>query len=93
VSTASFDGGTHIFIKGSGFDEDPQSNGIIFWSNQLNLDIVAPALTLDDQFNSHPLLGTLAYRLPSISDLFGMPKENFDSYWEMTFSLKVMANG
>jgi hypothetical protein len=54
---------------------------------------MAPALTLDDTFNSHPLLGTLAYRLPSVADLFGMPKENFDSYWEMSFQVKVIANG
>lgn len=51
-----------------------------------------PALTEDDAFASQPLLGNIAYRLPSIPHLFGMPGEMFDTYHTMTFWVEVIAN-
>ena len=54
--------------------------------------IPCPPLTEDDAFNSNTIQGTIAYRLPSIDELFGMPYEVFDKYWSMTFHLSVMAN-
>jgi hypothetical protein len=47
-------------------------------------------LSEDDQFNSNPAVGTIAYRLPSLSTLFGKPMEDFDDFDTMTFDLKVI---
>jgi hypothetical protein len=48
-------------------------------------------LSEDDAFNSQPLLGNIAYRIPSVTDLFGMPKDSFDNYETLTFWIEVMA--
>ena len=49
-------------------------------------------LTEDDAFNSQALLGNIAYRLPSIEKLFGMPMEQFDTFQTLTFWVEVLAN-
>jgi len=69
VRWASYAGGTHIFIKGVGLDENPQSNHLRFKSAE-NPDLVVgvPLLTEDDAFNSQPMLGSIAYRLPALVD-------------------------
>lgn len=36
------------------------------------------------------MLGAIAYRLPSIVDLFGLPQSTFDQYWSMTFTLSLV---
>jgi len=51
--------------------------------------LTAPALTEDDAFNSHPILGAIAYRLPSVTTLFGLPGSTFDTYSTLTFYLEV----
>ena len=53
---------------------------------------MAPLLTEDDAFNSHPLLGTIAYRLPSVDKLFGVPMSYLSGYHEMNFTLSVIAS-
>jgi hypothetical protein len=53
---------------------------------------MAPLLTEDDAFNSHPILGSIAYRLPSIDKLFGVPMSYLSGYHEMTFTLSVVAD-
>ena len=89
VDYASFGGGTHIFIKGDAFHEDPQSNMILLESAELGQTVTAPLLSQDDAFNSNPMIGKIAYRLPSMVELFGLPQETFDQYYSMTFTLKV----
>lgn len=80
IPWASFAGGTNIFIKGVGLDENPQSNDVIFFSKEFNEKIPSLPLSEDDAFGSNALLGTLAYRIPSIEELFGQPMNVFDKY-------------
>ena len=54
VLEASFGGGTNVFIKGMGFDENPQSNTIWLFSVEWNINVPAPMLSEDDAFGSHP---------------------------------------
>jgi hypothetical protein len=70
VQYASFGGGTHIFIKGVGLADNAQSNTVVLYSNDFEMDITSTPLTEEDAFNSHPMLGSIAYRLPSIQELF-----------------------
>jgi len=72
--------------------DNPQSNFIWLKSVELDQDIMAPALTEDDAFNSHPILGSLAYRLPALDTLIGVPMNFLDRYDTMTFYLTVMAD-
>ena len=53
---------------------------------------MAPLLTEDDAFNSHPILGTIAYRLPSLDKLIGVPMSYLSGYHEMVFTLSVIAD-
>lgn len=53
---------------------------------------MAPLLTEDDAFNSHPILGSIAYRLPSLEDLLGVPLSYLSGYQSMTFYLTVNAD-
>jgi hypothetical protein len=53
---------------------------------------MAPLLTEDDAFNSHPILGTIAYRLPAIDKLFGVPMSYLSGYTTLTFTLSVISN-
>jgi len=53
---------------------------------------MAPLLTEDDAFNSHPILGTIAYRLPAIDKLFGVPMSYISGYHTLTFDLSVVSN-
>jgi hypothetical protein len=92
VQYASFGGGTHIFIKGLGLAGDPQSNTVVLYSNDFEMDIISTPLTEDDTFNSHPVLGTIAYRLPSVDELFGVPMNFLDQYQKMTFYLSIISN-
>ena len=89
VDWVSFGGATNIFIKGSGFSFDRTSNRIMLESKELGKTILAPLLTEEDAFNSNPVTGKLAYRLPSMPQLIGVGQEKFDQYYEMTFWLSV----
>ena len=53
---------------------------------------MAPPLTEDDAFNSHPILGSIAYRLPSLEELLGVPMSYLSGYQSMTFYLTVLAD-
>jgi hypothetical protein len=37
------------------------------------LEFQAPLLSEDDAFNSHPMLGFITYRLPSLATIMGVP--------------------
>jgi hypothetical protein len=73
IPWASFAGGTNIFIKGVGLAENPQSNDVMFYSKEFDKTFPSLPLSEDDAFGSNAMLGTLAYRIPSIEDLFGVP--------------------
>lgn len=38
-------------------------------SHELGVNVMAPMLSEDDAFNSHPMLGNIAYRLPGLDEL------------------------
>jgi hypothetical protein len=52
VHYASFGGGTMTFIKGVGLIDNPNSNKVLMFSKELNINIQAPALTDEDEFMS-----------------------------------------
>ena len=70
VNYVSFAGGTHIFIKGIGLNFDPEKNAVRFTSHEKQVSFLAPPLSEEDQFNSHPQLGSIAYRIPGIAEIF-----------------------
>jgi hypothetical protein len=81
VAYVSFNGGTHIFIKGVGLNFSPEKNTVRFTSHEQQVSFLAPALSEEDLFNSHPQLGSIAYRIPSITEIFqGIPEKQFDHY-------------
>jgi hypothetical protein len=55
------------------------------------MSVTSTPLTEDDSFNSHPMLGTIAYRLPAIDVLFGIPMNFLDQYQQMNFYLSVIS--
>jgi hypothetical protein len=57
IEPASFGGGTHIFIKGSNFNEDAQSNIIMMYSDEYRVEVPSFPLSDEDAFNSNPKLG------------------------------------
>jgi len=46
-------------------------------------------LSEDDVFNSHPSMGILAYRIPSLTDLFGVPWSVINAFETMSFEIQV----
>ena len=58
-------------------------------SREFGITVPAPILTLDDSFNSNPAIGHLAYRLPTMPELFGLKQVDFDRYWTMQFTVSV----
>ena len=89
IPWASFAGGTHIFIDGTGIAEAPTSNQILLESVEFGQTIPAPGLTEEDAFNSNTMLGSISYRLVDIPTLFGMAKKQFDNFHALTFYLTV----
>ena len=91
MTWASFGGGTNIFIKGDGLNDNPAANTVFLKSNDLSgLEFQCPPLNEDDTFNSNPMLGFITYKLPSLEKLIGVP-EILDSYKIMSFDVYVMA--
>ena len=72
-------GGMEIFIDGAGFDEQAHINTVLF--EELNGDdnrLAGPRLEIDDEIQSAPSLGRLAYTVPSLPELYGgAPMEIF----------------
>jgi len=64
----------------------------VFVSQDFNKDLPCPGLTENDAFGSQPQNGFITYRTPSISTLFGMPKEMFDSYQIMKFEVVLVVH-
>lgn len=84
VPWVSFGGGTHIFIKAVGLVDNPQSHTVWLETKDYNNQLIrSPPLTEDDAFNSQPALGNIAYRLPSLPELFGFPQSKFDKFINM----------
>jgi len=79
-------------VKGVGLAENPQANDVILYSHEFSRKIPSFPLSEDDAFGSNTLLGTIAYRLPSIEDLFGVPMNTFDTYPTLTFTLSLISN-
>ena len=48
-------------------------------------------MTEEDVFNSQPAMGSISYRLPSITSLFNLPAESFDHLTKMNFIVTVHA--
>ena len=59
------------------------------YSFDLDREVVAPLLTDDDAFNSNPMVGHIAYRLPTPGQLFQVPEDLFDNFYDMKFRIKV----
>lgn len=59
----------------------------MLYSHQFKYDLVSLPLSEDDSFNSHASLGHIAYRLPSIDDLFALPYSYLDQYDVYEFTL------
>ena len=64
---------------------------MLLTSTHLNTTLAAPPLSEEDVFNSHPQLGAIAYRLPSISELFQLPGDMFDHFSTLTFYVSVQS--
>ena len=68
--------------------------------NQLRLSCVEnPSIVVfplilseDDVFNSHPALGVLTYRVPSLYSLLGLPQDKVSMFNSLTFILDVVVN-
>ena len=91
VKWASFNGGTHIFFKSVKLNLAPEKNVIWVYSEELKQEIPCPPMTEADVFNSQPAMGSISYRLPSITKLFNLPPESFDHLTKMNFIVSVHA--
>ena len=92
IEWASFNGGTNIFIKGDGLNDNPAANTVFLKSNDLSgLVFQCPPLNEDDTFNSNPMMGFITYRLPSLEKLIGV-QEIIDSFKTMSFDVFVQAS-
>ena len=49
-------------------------------------------LSEDDIFNSHPALGVLSYRVPSLYSLLGLPQDKVSMFNSLTFILDILVN-
>ena len=49
-------------------------------------------LSEDDVFNSHPALGVISYRVPSLYSLLGLPQDKVSMFNSLTFILDVVVN-
>ena len=55
--------------------------------------IVYPLLlSEDDVFNSHPALGILTYRIPSLYNLLGIPQDKVSMFDSLNFILDIVLN-
>jgi hypothetical protein len=62
----------------------------MLYSNEFEMEIASTPLTEEDAFNSHPLLGAIAYRLPSVDELLGVPMNFLDEYQSLTVYVSVL---
>ena len=49
-------------------------------------------LSEDDVFNSHPALGILTYRVPSLYSLLGLPQDKVSMFNSLSFILDIVVN-
>lgn len=49
-------------------------------------------LSEDDVFNSHPALGILTYRVPSLYSLLGLPQDKVSMFKSLSFILDILVN-
>jgi hypothetical protein len=81
----SMAGGLQLFIDGYGFDEEAHVNRVFIQSEE-NPDIVLPGppLNIDDEIQSAPTSGRLAYTLPSLPELYAKPYEFFAAHYALS---------
>ena len=93
IFLASFAGDVNIFIKGAGFAMNSPDNQIRLSCVENPSIVVYPlSLSEDDVFNSHPALGVLSYRVPSLYSLLGLPQDKVSMFNSLTFILDVVVN-
>lgn len=63
---------------------------VMLYSENFEQILMAPPLTEDDAFNSHPMLGSIAYRLPGLDELVGVPMNYLDDFQSMKFYLSIL---
>jgi hypothetical protein len=71
--------------------EDPQSNVVTFWSNDIKQKFLAPRLTEDDAFLSNTPSGVLVYRIPSPHVLMGIDQHQLGLYTTLTMVISIQA--
>lgn len=83
MSCVSMAGGLELFIDGKGFDQEPHINHVLFVPVQSEpTELGLPKLNIDDEIQSAPDLGRLAYTLPAITDVLGgVPIETFNTHY------------
>jgi hypothetical protein len=93
IFLASFAGDVNIFIKGAGFGMNAPDNQIRLSCVENPSIVVFPLLlSEDDVFNSHPALGVISYRVPSLYSLLGLPQDKVSMFNSLTFILDVVVN-
>lgn len=93
IPLASFAGDLNIFIKGAGFTMNAPDNQIRLSCVENPAIVIFPLiLSEDDVFNSHPALGVLSYRVPSLHSLLGLPQDKVSMFSSLTFVLDVVLN-
>lgn len=76
----SMAGGAPIMVKGSGLSDESLTNKVLLSPSWIQgAELVGPPLTENDQFNSAPAAGKLAFTAPSVMDLMGEPIESFNN--------------
>ena len=101
LNHASMVGGMEIFIDGAGFDESANINTVLFKSLQLtDVQLSGTPMDTDDEIQSAPALGRLAYTVPSLTDLWGgVSMDTFNQHYianngdeAMRYQVKVQNN-
>jgi len=57
-----------------------------------NIIVFPLMLSEDDIFNSHPALGILSYRIPSLHNLLGIPQDRVSMFDSLNFILNIVVN-
>jgi len=93
ISLASFAGDLNIFIKGAGFAMNAPDNMIRLTCVENPSIVIFPLiLSEDDVFNSHPALGILTYRVPSLHSLLGLTQDKVSMFKSLSFILDILVN-
>jgi len=78
VNNLSMAGGAHIVIKGLPPNDVAGGNVVKMESLYYDGTIMDNSISPDDEFNSNPLFGKLAFTTPSVMDLFAQDFDRFN---------------